>query len=222
MEQDIWERQQQETDTHLKESLKKFNQLNEDEDAIRQAFGFADSRIPDKIKNKFDRDRQAWADEWGVKGWRAVEMQSRHEMEQKAASAKVNKLQHTLSVPPFMDDAFDKCDPEGQMYLVNLANEYQDEKAKFLQTTFLAKQAFLRDWNKLVHERKTLTVEDALRPMQDKYKEKADEIAKQYSLDGSVSLTVSKEQNAEETVKSKFSSNVVSFNKKQHKRRMRF
>lgn len=220
MEQDIWERQKQETDAHLNESLKKFNQLNEDEDTIRKALGYSDSRMPDKIKEKLERDRQAWADEWGVKGWRAVEMQSRHEVEQKAELARINKSQHKFTAPPFMDDAFDKCDAEGQVHLVKLANQYQDEKAMFLQTTYLQKLAFQRDWNKLVNERKSLTVEDALRPIQDKYKEKADEIAKQYSVDSPVAT--SNLQNAEETVKSKFASNVVAFNRKQRKRGMRF
>jgi len=215
MEQTIFERQEAERNAFFKAHNKAFQQIQDDEQMIRKAFGFSDARMPDEWKEKLQRERQAWSNEWGVQGWRAVEMQSRHELEQKAEESKINNNKNVFTVPPFMHEYFDKCGPEGQAELIKLGNKYQDEKAEFLQTIYLQKQKFLEDWNKLVNEKKTLTADEAIRPLQEKYKEKSKEIASQHGIDASA------DRREWQKLKESFFANRDSVEKK-HRKGMRF
>ncbi|MBN8669397.1 MAG: hypothetical protein J0L80_01840 [Chitinophagales bacterium] len=79
-------------------------------------------------------------------------------------------------IPDFMQAYYQDTDVEGKKQLENLARHYSEERAIFLQTIFVSKQQFLRDWNKLMGEKKVLTADQALAPMRHKYSEAAAEI----------------------------------------------
>ncbi len=86
-------------------------------------------------------------------------------------------MEQQPNIPDFMKKYHQGSDYEGQAILENLGKQYQDERATFLQTTFVQKQAFQRDWNKLTGQSKQLTVDEALKPMQAQYNEQAKKIA---------------------------------------------
>lgn len=81
------------------------------------------------------------------------------------------------NIPEFMIKYYRGSDHHGQEDIAGLAKVYQDERATFLQTVFVEKQLFQRDWIKLTGKGKPLTVDEALAPMNAKYEEKAKEIA---------------------------------------------
>lgn len=85
------------------------------------------------------------------------------------------------NIPDFMREYYEESDMEGRQPITELARQYSDERATFLQTTYVEKQAFLRDWNKLTGQRKELTPDDALAPLRQQYAEKAKELAVKHS-----------------------------------------
>lgn len=81
------------------------------------------------------------------------------------------------AIPEFMQAFYDGCDIEGKQRLNQLAQRYYDERATFLQTTFVAKKEFLSDWNRKTGQRKELTAEEALKPMEQTYTRDAKRLA---------------------------------------------
>jgi len=88
-------------------------------------------------------------------------------------------MEHT-NIPDFMQKYHQGINHEGQDEINQLAGKYEEDRAVFLQTTFVEKQQFQRDWNKLTGQRKELTADEALKPMQAEYLEKTQAIATKY------------------------------------------
>ena len=86
-------------------------------------------------------------------------------------------MEYEQNIPDFMKKYYQGTNYEGQVLLNDLAKKFEEERATFLQTTFVDKLKFQRDWNKLTGGKKELTAEEALRPMHVKYEAKAKEIA---------------------------------------------
>lgn len=80
-------------------------------------------------------------------------------------------------IPEFMQEYYQGSDMEGRVKLQNLARQYSDESATFLQTSFVSKQEFLRDWNRKTGQRKELTTDEALAPMREQYAGDAKQVA---------------------------------------------
>lgn len=84
-------------------------------------------------------------------------------------------------IPDFMRKHYEGSSSEGKKAISKLAAEYEEERRMFFETTFNEKQAFQRDWNRLTGERKTLSHDEAIAPIDQKYEEKAREIAVTHS-----------------------------------------
>ena len=114
-------------------------------------------------------------------------------------------------IPDFMQGYYEACDLEGKGSLNILAHQYSDEKATFLQTTYVEKQEFLKDWNRKTGQRKELSVEDALAPMRQVYSEKAEKIASRHGY----------EEEQDYTPRQAFASNLKSMRDRSHTQQAR-
>lgn len=80
-------------------------------------------------------------------------------------------------IPEFMKPYYDGSNATGKSAIKNLARAYEEERRTFFETTFNEKKAFQRDWNKMTGDKKVLTQEEAIAPINYKYQEKAKEVA---------------------------------------------
>lgn len=84
------------------------------------------------------------------------------------------------TIPEFMKKYYEGGNPQVKASLGQLAKQYENDKATFLQTTYVQKKNFEADWNKKMGRRDNLTPEQALAPMQEKYREFAELKAKEH------------------------------------------
>lgn len=85
------------------------------------------------------------------------------------------------TIPDFMREHYQEADVAGKHHIERLAYHYSEERAVFLQTIYVAKQGFLRDWNRLTGEKQQLTVNEALAPMRERYAEQAKRLVMEHS-----------------------------------------
>ncbi len=81
-----------------------------------------------------------------------------------------------IEIPDFMQDYYHNSDTSGQRQIKELAEKYQIERATFLQTTYLKKLDFQREWNAATFQKKILTAEEATAPMKATYQKAAKQI----------------------------------------------
>lgn len=97
-------------------------------------------------------------------------------------------------IPEFMEGYYRESNNTGRERIERLAGTYSEERAVFLQTVFVSKQEFLRDWNKLTGQKKQLTADEALAPIREKYAEQAKRIAQEHSYAQDVEKPKPKEE----------------------------
>ncbi len=85
-------------------------------------------------------------------------------------------------IPEFMQEHYQAANHAGRKHIDNLARRYSNERATFLQTIFVSKQEFLRDWNRKTGQNKKLTADEALAPMRHQYAEEAKQIAQAHTM----------------------------------------
>jgi hypothetical protein len=81
------------------------------------------------------------------------------------------------SIPEFMTKYYQGSNHHGKEDIAALAKDYETERAKFLQTSFVERQMFQRDWIRLTGKGKPLTVDEELAPMNIDYEAKAKALA---------------------------------------------
>lgn len=81
------------------------------------------------------------------------------------------------NIPEFMTKYYQGSDHHGKEDIAALAKDYEAERARFLQTSFVERQLFQRDWNRLTGTGKPLTVDEELAPMNIDYEAKAKALA---------------------------------------------
>lgn len=111
---------------------KALNQLLKDQDLVLKQYEYSRSSVPREWREKLDRDMRKWLSEWGMHGWRTIEMESRHNLEEK-----LNQLsfKHFYLIPDFLQQYYDDTNIHGQHAILELANQFFTELEKYLTDT---------------------------------------------------------------------------------------
>jgi len=125
------------------------------------------------------------------------------------------------NIPEFMQEYYQGSDIEGRYNIERLARQYSDEQATFLQTTYVEKQEFLKDWNKRTGQRHQLTPDDALAPMRQEYSEKAKQLALEHGYKEQATETSNQEATDIKPNREAFLANLKSMREQQAVQQLR-